>query len=496
VALLAFALHAATLDGTVSNSATGMPVRKARVTVRSKDGSYRADSDASGRWSLASIPAGEYDVSVECQGFLPPSAKRSRVRAPDDGSVAVMLTPLSVIAGKVVDEEGDPVANLTVFALTYDYSRPAPPLQQVAKATSDDLGEYRMFDLKPGRYYVQLAPADKTRAVLFHAGALEIGQASPVDLAPGVETGGIDFRLRKARTFRIRGTLTDAQTGEPFRAMVVAEGSAGAGPRYSTAADGGFEFPAVQPGTYRLSVTQNRGSREMFGERMVTVAGRDSEDVALTAVPVFDVPGLVTIEGAATRPLNLRVSLHPAERPGFSATALPKPDGAFTVTVGPQAFLVEVLGIPQDLYLREIRSGAEDVSSGRLDLRRGPSPLSLVLVPNLGSVAGTAQAANGKPAAGVLVGITPADPAVQRRDLTRTVLTDPDGNFSAGSLAPGEYRVFAWEQFDMTLAGAFDFRRALAAKAVSVTVRAGQEATVHLHPIAQADADDARRRMP
>lgn len=497
LAFVAFAVQAATLDGTVINSATGAVVKKARVSARGPQGSYAALSDSSGRWSIATIPEGEYDVSVECQGFLPPALRRLRVHGTEGGPLALAVTPLAVIAGKVVDEEGDPVPNVTVGALAYDYTRSAPPLQQAAKATTDDLGEYRLFDLKPGRYYVQAVSKERTHALLYHPGAMEIGQASPVDVLPGAETGGIDFRLRKARMFRIRGTLTDAQSGEAFRAVVIAEGPNGAGPRYSAqSTDGAFEFAAVQPGTYRLSVTQNRGSREMWGEQVVTVGSRDVENVALTAIPVADIPGMVSVDGAAGRGLNVRVTLNPAEQPGFSASALPKGDGTFLLTAGPQAFLVDVTGIPADLYLREIRFGADDASSGGIDLRRGAAPLAIVLSPNPGSLNGTVQLVSGKPAGGVMVAITPADPAMRRRDLTRMTVTDADGEFSVGSLAPGEYQVFAWERYDTAIAMSFAFRRAVGAKATTVTLRAGQEASVQLRPIAQADADEARRRIP
>jgi hypothetical protein len=228
----------------------------------------------------------------------------------------------------------------------------------------------------------------------------------------------------------------------------------------------------------------------MWGERTVTVGGRDVEDVTLAAMPVVDVPGQVMVEGTPARSLNVRVTLHPAERPGFSATALPKSDGSFTLTAGRQMYFVEVTGIPPDLCVREIRFGAEDASAGRIDLKAGAAPLAIVLAGNPGSVSGTAERG------GVMVAITPADPAAGRRDLTRMAFTDADGSFSVGSLAPGEYRVFAWEQFDAVVAMSLAFRSAMSAKSVSVTVRAGQETTVQLRPIAQADADEARRRIP
>jgi protocatechuate 3,4-dioxygenase beta subunit len=498
ILLLALAVPAAALDGTVTNSLNRAPVRKARVTARSRDASYSAVSDASGKWSIPTIPPGEYDIKAECQGFLPPAAKRPPVRVPEEGSVALALTPLGVISGKVVDEEGEPLRNVAVSALAYDYSRPAASLRVATAAPTDDRGEFRLFDLKPGRYYVQAVSPDKKLASLFHGGAAEIAQAAPVDVAPGSEVAGADFRMRPLRRFRIGGKLVDAQTGKPMRALILADAQ-GAPPRYNAQAgdDGAFEFPAVQPGTYWLTVTQTSGPREMFGEQTVTVSERDVEDVQIAATPVVDISGTVVVEGPPRAgSLNLRVTLEPVDRPGFSATGVPKADGSFTITAGLRIFAVEVAGIPPDLYLRQIRAGAEDAMAGRVDLRRGPAPLTLTLAPNPGRLTGVVLAANGQPVTGALVAITPADPAITRRDLTLTLYSGPDGGFSVGSLAPGDYVVCAWEQFDAGLTGSLEGRRLLGAKGATVTVRAGSEATVRLQPLAPADIEEVRRKLP
>src|SRR5688572_30119453 len=95
--LVALAVRAATLDGIVTSAATGEPVRKARVTARGASATYTALSDASGRWSIPSILPGDYEVTVERQGYLPPAAKRPLVQVPDDGAVSFELLPLGVI---------------------------------------------------------------------------------------------------------------------------------------------------------------------------------------------------------------------------------------------------------------------------------------------------------------------------------------------------------------------------------------------------------------
>ena len=497
--LVALAVRAATLDGTVTNAVTGEPVRKARITARAAGATYSAVSDGSGRWSMPSIVPGEYEVTAERQGHLPPPAKRPLVQVPEDGAVALELLPLGVIFGRVVDQEGDPLPNVAVHALAYDYTRAAPTVRVAAKASTDDRGEFRLFDVRPGRYYIQAAPSDLSRAILYHAGATDIAQASPVDLAAGVEVGGIDFRLGKPPLFRISGRAVEAQTGQPLRAVIVAE--AGGAPvwRYSAQSDsdGLFAITGVRPGGYQIRVTQNSGPRVMWAEQPVLVSGRDIEGIQLAAAPSVEIPGMVIVDGARpAKPLNLRVTLDPSERFGFTETALPKPDGTFTITAGPLLFALQVIGIPPELYLRDIRFGAEDASAGRIDARRGGAPLSLMLAANPGRIAGSVETAAGKPAVGVLVAITPADPAVARYDLTRTIYADADGQFVASSLAPGDYKVFAWDRFDPSLTGSLEFRRLLSRSFTTVTVQAGAEASVRLRPLAEADVQEARRRLP
>lgn len=496
--LIALAARAATLDGTVTNAVTGAPVKKARVHARSPEGNFSAVSDASGRWSMAALPDGEYAVTVECQGYVPAAARRPAVRVPGD-SVGLRVWPLGVISGKVLDEDGEPLPTVTVYAQAYDYTRPAPVLRVIAKAETDDRGEFRIFDLKPGRYYVQAAASDRAYATQFHGGASDLAQASAVDLTTGAEVSGVGFRLRRPPLFRISGKVVNTQSGEPVRAVVVAETNGSAGWRYSAQSDsaGVFSMTGVRPGTYVVAVTASSAPRPLFGEQTVVVSGRDVEALELATSPAVDIPGMVVVEGPPlVQPLNLRVTVDPAERPGFTESGTPKPDGSFTITAGPLLFALQVVNIPPQLYLRDIRFGAEDATTGRIDLRRGPAPLTLTLAPNPGRIAGTVQTADGKPAVGVLVAITPADPAMRRIDLTRTVYADSDGEFAVSSLAPGEYRVFAWEQFEPTLAGSLEFRRLLADRATAVTVRSGSEESVRLKPLADAEIQDARRRLP
>ena len=61
-------------------------------------------------------------------------------------------------------------------------------------------------------------------------------------------------------------------------------------------------------------------------------------------------------------------------------------------------------------------------------------------------MAGTALDSTGKPVAGATVVLAPAQTKRQNRALYRTATADGDGKFSIRSVAPGSFRLFAWQQ--------------------------------------------------
>ncbi len=155
-------------------------------------------------------------------------------------SIQLKLLPHSVIAGRVFDQDGDPIQNAQVQVLRYSYPGGKRQLGPVQQASTNDLGEFRVPGLAPGRYYVsasdrglagqvQALVADfaqgrgKGRGPLGQPGqqeanpeayvttyyprSIEAGGATPVDLVPGSEARGIDIGLLKARKYRVAGVV-------------------------------------------------------------------------------------------------------------------------------------------------------------------------------------------------------------------------------------------------------------------------------------------------
>src|SRR5206468_8364507 len=83
----------------------------------------------------------------------------------------------------------------------------------------NDLGEYRIVGLAPGRYYLRASYGtpvmfDQTAAEdyvpTYYPGTADATLAVPIDATAGSEFRNNDFSLAKTRTVRIRGHVANA----------------------------------------------------------------------------------------------------------------------------------------------------------------------------------------------------------------------------------------------------------------------------------------------
>src|SRR5262249_50776672 len=146
-------------------------------------------------------------------------------------------------------------------------------------STTDDRGEYRLFLITPGRYYVSALPApaglDRSDNVVtepgyartYYPGSADMSGASAIDLQDGAELRTIDFTLVRQKQFRVGGRVVDAQAGKPNELINVEIRSRdpraylayGGNARYNPT-DGTFELKDVPPGSYWVSAMQLEAS--------------------------------------------------------------------------------------------------------------------------------------------------------------------------------------------------------------------------------------------
>jgi beta-lactamase regulating signal transducer with metallopeptidase domain len=221
-----------------------------------------------------------------------------------------------------------------------------------------------------------------------------------------------------------------------------------------------FEVRDVLPGEYYLvpRVTQAvpTGSGN-FGINRIPVDVRDSDvtGLAIELVPSVAVNGTLTIDGRAPGNVTVRVALGAVGNPsptyqGIPARAvIPNPDdGTFTIANIPQTrYRVEMgAGLPPYLYVSDVRLGPIGVFDTGFEVGREPlAPLQVSLQSGAGSVEGVVRDRSNRPVPNATVVVVPPDARRENRALYKTATSDASGKFTVVGVAPGGYKLFAFE---------------------------------------------------
>jgi hypothetical protein len=177
----------------------------------------------------------------------------------------------------------------------------------------------------------------------------------------------------------------------------------------------------------------------------------DVNDLSIGAVEPASIHGTVRFErpdaAADTQPMALHVALLPLDAPLTLPPADVKKNEFTLQTAGAGNYRLAVIGIPQDSYLKSVTLGGHDALAGPFTLGEGGSGgnLEVVIGSPSAEIFGVILGADGNNAPGSVVTLAPDS---GRQDLYRRVNTDQNGTFSMKSLAPGTYRVYAWDALD------------------------------------------------
>src|SRR3954468_19653148 len=154
------------ISGRVLAADNGRPVKRARVfaTAAELPGGRGMLTDDSGVFDLSELPAGRYTLTVSKSGFVALSyGQRRPLQAGTplqlaDGQqlkgIEFQLPRGSVISGRVLDEDGDAMPGVLVRVMRYQYLQGERRLTAAGNGQTDDKGQYRVWGLMPGDYYV------------------------------------------------------------------------------------------------------------------------------------------------------------------------------------------------------------------------------------------------------------------------------------------------------------------------------------------------------
>jgi large repetitive protein len=506
------------VQGVVTSSITGEPVRKAMVALEDTKSHNNkiATSDAMGRFQFDSVTPGLYYVSAVREGFQASNEKRTRVVVTEEQNVkdvVVKVVPLASVSGHVLDEDGDPIVRAQIRVLQYYYGSGRKWINTIGVAQANDLGEFDVVNLPPGRYYFQvMAPSprsvpphtrwthpEEAYPVTYYPNVRELGQATAIEIAAGAHLSNIDFRLGKVPAFHVRGTVTGVAAGAGPEGRVEVTTLSGAPDNLAGAApqaDGSFDLRGLVSGSYSLSYLRfGIGGRGGNGQT-IFVSDSDVNGVNLAENLPISLSGTVAVEGTQPNQLNIQISL--SSEQGRGPRGASTADGRFEVKgVPPQVCQVQVSNLPPGTYVKSIRFGDHEINSGELDLTESPAaPLNILLAEDGGEVDGNVQTASGQPAVNTQVTLAPTEEYDGRSDLFKRVVTDASGNFQIKDVAPGEYKVFAWETDSDGSTRSAEFRKPFESKSSSVTVGPKGKDSVQLTVITADDIAKERSKLP
>ena len=326
------------IAGAVVSSVTGERIKRVLVWLESPGGAPKtAFADAAGTFRFSGLPARSYRIYAMKQHFADSSPGVSITLSASREDISLPMEPLAVIKGRILDSYGDPVSGILVHALQPRIENGHRRLEMRHWARSNDRGDYRLWDLAPGRYYVKvvgrsaatmiyvgelrLPASDEAFAPVYYGGGPTAATAPPLTVAPGSEIQA-DFALavRPART--ILGAVINAVPYRPAQIQLLSgDEDVGETRAAFNAADGRFRIQDLVDGAYTLRITQGEGSERTRAVEIVEVAGRDIQGLIVRLAPGITVKGKVRVEGTSPSGIRgtlLEVSLSPRDAPDRS----------------------------------------------------------------------------------------------------------------------------------------------------------------------------------
>ncbi len=450
-----------TLSGTVVRKLDSAPLKGATVWLGSDASHERTiatTTAADGRFELRNVPAGHYTLSVHRNGYV--DAQYGQKKPNDPGSKLTLrpgqklldlvfkLGRTGVITGRISDEDGGSMQGIRVNAIREVYINGKMQLQSTDERESNDLGEFRLFGLSPGRYLISAEPetwnrvvgdrefssADKSSgekgyAKLYYPGVTDSGKASVITVKEGDEIASIDILMKQVTVYRVRGkvvNLLPKPSGRRWFQVQVLRIDQGAGWESIGAtsagdADGSFEIREIPPGNHIIRAIWRSDDGGMH------VAQQD-----------------ITVGNADV-------------------------DGEFRL---------DAWGISKDCYIKEVRYSDSIVPDATIRVAKGSGgPLEITLSSRGAHVQGAVLNEDTLPAVSAWA---VAIPDKKTRRASYSANTDQYGHFEMRGLPPGKYKLFSWAGLQQGAWEDPEFLKEYEAKATVIEVNEGDTKTVEL----------------
>jgi protocatechuate 3,4-dioxygenase beta subunit len=467
----------------------------------------QATTDAQGNFEFTGLPAGSYRIMANtgqysaqylamAYGAKKPSAPYSSdpgqaIQLSDGQTFSKAIIPLprgAVIAGRVTDETGEPMARVMVSTLMYPAGSTRPQ-RFGSSAQTDDLGQFRLFGMAPGEYVVMAearsntfvppnaeAPREEESTgylTTYYPGKADEATAVRVRARAGAEAGGIEIRMVQGRLFRVSGFVTDS-LGQPLartsgQLMRRESGGMNYGSGFSTDEQGQFRMQNIAPGTYRIIVRQMRPAALSPGANMQMEMGEfanvpvtinaDIDNLAIVTGPGTTITGTIVFEQEPPSPMpkEMRVMAtpgNPEDMMGMSSPqpALVTPELTFTLKGLAGEYLLRASAPNQ--AIKSITANGEDITDTPHAFKSNER-ITITFTSRLSSLEGTVTDAKGQPTTEAALIMFPEDKASWRSSSMRVrrAMVYAGGQFRMIALLPGRYYIAAVPRERLNVSG-------------------------------------------
>ena len=476
------------VTGVVRRADSGAPILEAQVAVvaetESVDQAMRRATltDVNGRFTIRNITPGPYTVFVQAESYFGATGeadgatrtkKSVRVDEAQQSDLGVLkLVAGSIISGRISGPDGQPLAGAAVEALKASYVRDRLAFTPVKSVKTDDLGEYRMYWLPPGAYYIRAVYRSRSDAGheryerIFFPRIAEEDAAPPVLVRSGAEMPGVDVRvpITPVTGITISGEIRGGSDDDlrvssvhvvprDRRVLLVGDDVDVFENHAADTSRGRFEIRNVPPGEYNLYPLVRDREQTRTAPIPVDVDKRDIENVSGTLEPVFDLPGRITLDGDVNGRAFLKDAIQLValeSMPGIEPYGVNVSDSgeftAFQLPAGKYTLRVVSGFKATDTYISDLKRGETSVFDSSMAIGgRTEEPLEIVLKSKGGSIAGAvSDITRLHPFPYATVVLVPERTRRENLTLYKQTLSAENGSFGFTGIPPGEYKLFAW----------------------------------------------------
>ncbi len=496
-----------TLTGTVVNSVTGEPIRRALVRLNGPE-SRSAFTGADGRFEMPNVPEGNVFLTAQKPGYFDVGTSpglQMGFRSPNvmlgpaTGEIVLKLAPEAKIRGHVVDKAGEPIESLSIQLLARVIVQGRKQWQIQGQATTDDAGTFALDNLQPGAYAIHTLslaangtsdmPGNGTSSSevfppTYYPDAPDRSSVQPFELKAGQELA-VDLSLSPVTGFRVSGVLAGGQGPRG----VMCEDADGQPVSYSMGVDsrtGKFTLTGIPPGAWTLhAFTQPGQEGAAEADQPIDVSSSDINGVVLQLQPLPSIAVHVRADSQTQGPsviVNLTaVNGDQMRSYGASQQAGGAPGSLFLNGIPPGTYRVSARAF-NNACIASVMSGSGDLTREELTVSPGsqPAPIEVTVRNDCATISGTVHSSGEQPGMSSIILLS--DSPLKAPDLFSAA---SDGKFSIPGLTPGEYRLLAFSDISDLEYGNPDALRDFTSQ--DITVGPNEKATVQLDLITRSN---------